>query len=140
WFCLTGPVETRQPERALALARRALRRAPDRAECLNTLGVALCRRAEWEDAVDALRRSLRAGSSAPAYDWYFLPLARKNLGNDRLAADFFDLAVYWHETHESLLDATSRRELLEIRQEVEGQLRSEQSAGRDAQAASEELK
>jgi WD40 repeat protein len=135
WYCLIGPIDTRQPERALALARRAHNRAPDLANYLNTLGVAHCRRAEWDDAIDALQRSLRAGSAAPAYDRYFLALAWHNLGKPGLASDSFDQAVYWHDTHGSLLDPISQRELSEIRQEVETQLSPGQSAVRDSHPA-----
>jgi tetratricopeptide (TPR) repeat protein len=135
WYCLIGPIDTRQPERALALARRAHNRAPDLANYLNTLGVAHCRRAEWDDAIDALQRSLRAGSAAPAYDWYFLALAWHNLGKPGLASDSFDQAVYWHDTHGSLLDPISQRELSEIRQEVETRLSPGQSAVRDSHPA-----
>jgi tetratricopeptide (TPR) repeat protein len=139
WYCLIGPIETRQPERALALARRAHHRAPDLANYLNTLGVAHCRRAEWDEAVDALQRSLRAGSSVPAYDWYFLALAWHNLGKAALAADSFDQAVYWHDTHGPLLDRISQRELSEIRQEVEAQLYPAPSAVQNVQPAPGEL-
>jgi tetratricopeptide (TPR) repeat protein len=132
WYCLTGPIETRQPERALALARRALDGEPGRVEYLNTLGVAHCRRSEWKQAVDVLQRSLSSGSSAPAHDWYFLALAWHNLGNARLAADFFDQAVYWHDMHEPRLDFMLQRELREIRREIEEQLSPAQNAGPEA--------
>ncbi len=122
WYCLVAPGELREPERALALARRAHLRAPERAEFLNTLGLAHCRCGQWEEAVDVFQRSLRAGNTAPAYDWYFLALAGKKLGKERLAIDSLDQAVYWHETHESQIDSVVRRELAEIRREVEAEV------------------
>lgn len=129
WYCLTGPSETRQPERALALARRASDGEAGSGGYFQTLGIAHCRCSEWKPATDMLQCSLAAGSSTPAHDWYFLALGWHNLGNARLAADFFDQAVYWHDTHEPRLDWLSRRELQDIRREVEEQLSLAENAG-----------
>ena len=131
WYYLTGSIETRHPEMALALVRCAVDGAPGRPEYLNTLGVAHCRCSDWKQATDVLQRSLSSGSGTPAYDWYFLALAWHNLGNARRAADFFDQAVYWHDTHEPRLESTSRRELKAMRREIEEQLRPIENAAQD---------
>jgi tetratricopeptide (TPR) repeat protein len=41
WFLVTGPIDQRDPERAVVLARRAVELAPGQQNSLNTLGVAM---------------------------------------------------------------------------------------------------
>jgi WD40 repeat protein/Tfp pilus assembly protein PilF len=122
WCYVTSPPELRQPEQALELVRRALRLEPGRAAYLNTLGVALCRHGDWDESVDALRRSLRAGSEAPACDWYFLALCFHRLHQGRQATEAFEQAIYWHDLHEPGLDGQTRRELAAMRIEIESLL------------------
>jgi Flp pilus assembly protein TadD len=122
WYYVTAPAEFRQPEQALALVRRALRREPERAAYLNTLGVALCRHGDWDESVDALRRSLRAGSDAPASDLYFLAVCFHHLQNERQAREAFEQALYWHDVHEPNLNHQTRSELDAIRDEVQALL------------------
>jgi WD40 repeat protein len=122
WYLVTAPPELRQPEQAVELARRALRHEPGRATYLNTLGVALCRRGEWDESVDALQRSLRTGSDGPACDLYFLAVCFHHLRKDRLATEAFEQAIYWHDNHESHLDPQNRAEFAKIRGEVEAVL------------------
>ena len=118
WYFVTAPTELRRPEKAVALARRALRGEPGRAAYLNTLGVAQCLNGDWDEAMDALRRSLKAGSEAPACDWYFLALCQHHLHDEHRATEAFEQAVYWHDIHEHDLDRQTRRELAAIRDEV----------------------
>jgi tetratricopeptide (TPR) repeat protein len=122
WYYVTAPAEFRQPEQALDLVRRALRREPNRAAYLNTLGVALCRHGDWDESVDALRRSLRAGSDAPACDLFFLADCLHHLSEERLAREAFEQAVYWHDVHEPHLDRQTRSELAGFRDEVQALL------------------
>jgi tetratricopeptide (TPR) repeat protein len=122
WCYVMSPPALRQPEQALELVRRALRLEPGRAAYLNTLGVAFCRHEDWDDSVDALRRSLRAGSQAPACDWYILAQCYHRLHNARQATEAFEQAVYWHDLHEPGLDGQTRRELAKMRFEIEALL------------------
>ena len=51
WMLATGPIDQRDPERAVALARRAVALAPGRQMMLNTLGVALYRAGQYAEAI-----------------------------------------------------------------------------------------
>jgi WD40 repeat protein len=123
WYYVMAPVELRRPDEALALVRRAVRHEPNRAAYLNTLGVALCRRGQWDESIDALRRSLHMGSVAPAGDLYFLALCYHHLHDARLATESFEQAVHWHDIHEGRLDGQTRCELAAMRNEVEAVLK-----------------
>ena len=61
WTDATGPITQRDPERAVALARRAVALAPGQQLTLNTLGVALYRAGQYAEAISVLERSLRRG-------------------------------------------------------------------------------
>jgi WD40 repeat protein len=134
WYYVTAPRELQQPEEALALVRRALRREPGRAAYLNTLGVALCRRGQWDESIDALRRSLRTGSEAPAGDLYFLALCYHHLQDAQQATETFEQAVYWHDIHEDRLDHQTRGELAAVQKEVEGVLKLSRDTRQDAKS------
>lgn len=103
WRLATGPAATRDPERALALARRAVAAAPETAIYLNTLGVAQYRAGLFADAVTTLERSLAASKGqSDAFDLFFLAMARHRLGRVALARADFDRALEWRRTHANL--------------------------------------
>jgi tetratricopeptide (TPR) repeat protein len=100
WTLATGPVHTRDPARALDLARRAVELTPDQAIYHNTLGVALYRAARYDESVTVLERSLAAGrGEADAFDLFFLAMARHQLGQIARARADFDRAVRWRRDH-----------------------------------------
>jgi tetratricopeptide (TPR) repeat protein len=106
-------------ERAVELARRAVRLDPSRPSYLNTLGVAHTRCGEWDLAIDALRRSLLAGYTTAAGDLYFLSICYQRLNDERRAREAFDEAVYWHDRHAARLNRQIHRELNQFRGEAE---------------------
>jgi WD40 repeat protein/Tfp pilus assembly protein PilF len=95
-----GPVPIRNAARAVDLARRAVDLAPDRATCLNTLGVAFHRAGRHAEAVPVLERSLAAGKGqSDAFDLFFLAMARHKLGQTARARADFDRALQWVREH-----------------------------------------
>jgi tetratricopeptide (TPR) repeat protein len=101
WLLATAPDPTlRHPARALALAQEAVRFSSGRNGCWNTLGVARYRAEDWPGAVQALERS---AASAPgggtAFDYFFLAMACRRLGDEDRARDWFYRAVAWARQH-----------------------------------------
>jgi WD40 repeat protein len=103
WRLATAPEPTRDPQRAISLARRAVELRPKAAIYLNTLGVALHRAGRYPEAIATLEKSLAAGrGQTDAFDLFFLAMARFEVGQiDRARADF-DRAVKWRRDHPNL--------------------------------------
>jgi tetratricopeptide (TPR) repeat protein len=89
----------RDPARAVALAQRGVALAPKDGGGWNTLGVAFCRAGRWQEATEALGRSVQLRQGGDAFDWFFLAEANHHLGKAREAKDWFDRAVRWTEAH-----------------------------------------
>jgi WD40 repeat protein len=100
WTLVTGPSSTRDPARALTLARRALELTPDQADFLNTLGVAEYRTGRHAEAIATLEKSLAASKGeSDAFDLFFLAMARYKLGEMARARADFDCALRWRRDH-----------------------------------------
>jgi hypothetical protein len=103
WTLATGPASTRDPARALNLARRAVELTSDRAIYINTLGVAQYRAGQLTEAVATLEKSLAAGKrESDAIDLFFLAMARHQLGEIAQARADFERAVKWRRDHPNL--------------------------------------
>jgi uncharacterized protein HemY len=103
WIHATGPIDRRDPERAVALARRAVALAPGEQTFLNTLGVALYRAGHYAEANTVLEQSLAAGKGRlDAFDLFFLAMANQKLGHPSRARACFDRAVQWLAEHKDL--------------------------------------
>jgi tetratricopeptide (TPR) repeat protein len=99
WILVTCPhVPRRDPAEGVKLAQNAVELVPNQGAYWNTLGVAHYRAGHWNDAVMALTRSvqLRGGDS---YDWFFLAMARWQLGEKEKARQYFDQAVQWMDKY-----------------------------------------
>jgi uncharacterized protein HemY len=97
WFLATCPdPQFRDPPRAVELARRALARAPKQADYWNTLGIACYRVGRPGDAATALERAIeyRVGGG-DASDYFFLAVARQQLGDRERSRRAYDEAVRW---------------------------------------------
>jgi tetratricopeptide (TPR) repeat protein len=100
WFLADCPdAAQREPAEAVALARRALERAPREGRIWNTLGVASYRAGDWPEAVKALRRSVELRGGGDAWDWFFLAMCEQRLGERAKARVEYERAAQWVEDH-----------------------------------------
>ena len=84
---------SRLPERALALARRAVELAPHAPAYGNTLGIALYRACRYPEAIAALERHLSVfPGEADAWDLYFLAMVHHRQGRRDQARACFERA------------------------------------------------
>jgi serine/threonine protein kinase/tetratricopeptide (TPR) repeat protein len=96
WLRATRPdVESRNLEEALASARKAVALDPHKGGYWNTLGVALYRVEQWQEAVTALNKSMKLRRGGDSFDWFFLAMAHKQLGDHDEAAKWQRRAVEW---------------------------------------------
>jgi tetratricopeptide (TPR) repeat protein len=94
WLLANGPArQLRDHNRALALARQAVRRLPDRANYWTALGVVYYRAGDWKGAVTALEKSVALKPQGNSYDRLFLAMARWRLGAKDEARRLYHLAV-----------------------------------------------
>jgi WD40 repeat protein len=126
WACnqlarlhVLGPKSLRNPEKAVALAERAIRLCPNDITYKNTLGMAYYRAGRWQSARDTLEASLRDSLGwRLAYDLFFLAMCHHRLGDAAKARDCYDRAVKWVDERQSRLDTDWAAELHELRQEA----------------------
>jgi serine/threonine protein kinase/WD40 repeat protein len=123
WLYVTGPESMRNPEAALPLAQKAVDKATNKWEFLNTLGVVFYRLGRYEEAIATLERSLREGNNqAAAFDLYFLAMAHARLRDASKARDCYDLAVKWIQEHQDQLTPEWKEELTNFRAEADAVL------------------
>jgi eukaryotic-like serine/threonine-protein kinase len=114
WFLATAPnPKIRDPDRALALAKKAVELGPEQGLCWNTLGVALYRTGAWKDAGAALEKSMELRKGGDSLDWFFLALTHGRLGDNEAARSWFERAVQWMEKNQP-----SNEELGRLRMEA----------------------
>lgn len=96
WILVTGPAETRDPDRGLGLVQRAVRLAPTKTTYQNTLGVCLYRLGRYREAMTALEKS-QAGSRGQfdGYDLYVMAMCLFKLEEREKGRQCFQRAVDW---------------------------------------------
>jgi tetratricopeptide (TPR) repeat protein len=105
WIAATGPIAERDPERAVALSRRAVALASGVRDYVNTLGVALYRTGEYAEAISVLDGSRAAGKGElDAFDLFFLAMAHHQLGHRQEGRSDYDQAVRWVGAQKALPD------------------------------------
>jgi eukaryotic-like serine/threonine-protein kinase len=122
WLLATGPVQLRDPERAISLARTAVQhcRESERSLYANTLGVAQYRAGKFQEALETLQQSL--ASQAPnsqAFDLFFMSMCSSKLGNYLAARDYFERAQVLKAQYRSQLSFDQQTELDEFSEEAE---------------------
>jgi eukaryotic-like serine/threonine-protein kinase len=92
WICALGPDAVSDFSRPIALAEMAakLARPEARAGVLNTLGAVLYRAGRYQESIDRMGDSMKAGGGdGTVYDWLYLAMAHHHLGHDAEAKRYF---------------------------------------------------
>jgi tetratricopeptide (TPR) repeat protein len=122
WLLATCPdAKLRDSGRAVELARKAVQLAPNDENFWGTLGAAQYRAGDWKAAVTALEKSQALKPGWDAYDWLFLAMAHRKLGNAPESRMAYDRAIEWLEKNKALLEKKKKRaeELRRFRSEAE---------------------
>jgi tetratricopeptide (TPR) repeat protein len=122
WLLATCPdVKWRQPERAVALARKATQLAPNDANNWGTLGTALYRAGDWKGAVAAVHKSRELSRGGDAFDGFVLAMAYCKLGDRGEARKAYGQALRWLEQNQEWLarNQVQADELRRFRNEAE---------------------
>jgi tetratricopeptide (TPR) repeat protein len=102
WILATcSDARFRNPARAVELAEKAVALQRDDPGCWNTLGVGRYRLENWKGCIEALQESVALSRGGDANDWFFLAMARWQLGDKKDARKWYDRAVQWMEKNES---------------------------------------
>jgi hypothetical protein len=124
WMLIAREESDRDPTRALPLARRAVALAPDNDLYLNTLGLALYRAGQYEEAISVLERSLgNHNNLSTPYDLFFLTFCHAKRGDAGRARACFDRALIWLKTNSRQI-GQGDQELKVFRAEAEALLRA----------------
>jgi superkiller protein 3 len=100
WALATSPdPSSRDGEKAVRLARKALELAPSDGALWNTLGAAHYRAGNYKEAVAALEKSLSLQGDN-GFDCFFLAMACWQLGEKAKARTWFGQAVQWMEKNQ----------------------------------------
>ncbi len=102
YFLNTCPdAQFRDVDRAIALAARAVERAPARADFWNTLGLACYRAGDMPEALAALQKSAALQKDPEPANHFFLAMAYQKLGQPAKARKAYDDAVALMDHHRS---------------------------------------
>jgi tetratricopeptide (TPR) repeat protein len=97
WLLATcSQTELREPKAAVEHARCAVTLEPKQANFWNTLGVALYRNGEWDQAKTALLRAIELRGEGESFDWFFLALIDLKQARKTQARDWYDKALKWY--------------------------------------------
>jgi serine/threonine protein kinase/uncharacterized protein HemY len=98
WLLATCPDPHLQaPDQAVRLARQAVALAPRGPDCWRALGVACYRAGDWQVAVTALRKAMALRSGGDGWEWFFLAMARWQLGDRQQARACYERGRRWTE-------------------------------------------
>jgi superkiller protein 3 len=96
WLLATSPEpRLRDPARAVEMAKEAVRISPQTRDYWNTLGIALSKVEAWQEALDALEKSMDLSAGGDAYDWFFVAMAHRRLGHGDEANRWYEKALAW---------------------------------------------
>jgi tetratricopeptide (TPR) repeat protein len=94
WLLATGPFpDLRDPAEAVRLATRATELIPNDGDLWNTLGAARYRAGDWAASATALEKSMQLRRGGDAFDWFFLAMCRRQLGDHDQARKWYDRAA-----------------------------------------------
>jgi tetratricopeptide (TPR) repeat protein len=122
WFLATCPAaKYRDPPRAVELAKKAVELMPKAGSHWNTLGVSHYRAGDWKAAMAALDKSREFRKGGDAYDWLFLAMAHRKLGQTKEARKWYEQAIEWLQKNKEAIekDRTLADELGRFRREAD---------------------
>jgi serine/threonine protein kinase/predicted Zn-dependent protease len=90
--------DQRHASRAIGLARQATTLDAKNGDGWRALGAAYCRAGNWQEAAAALERSLQF-NRGDGFNWYFLAMARWQLGDKAKARHWYDRAIAWQKAN-----------------------------------------
>jgi tetratricopeptide (TPR) repeat protein len=100
WLLATAAdVKTPDPDRALALAKKAVELAPKVGSYWNTLGVAHYRTGDWKAALAVLEKSLQLQGDN-GWDWFCIAMCQQKLGDMDKARGWYDQATRWMDKNQ----------------------------------------
>jgi tetratricopeptide (TPR) repeat protein len=103
WLLATCPEpKFRDPDRAVALAKKATELAAKEGTFWNTLGTAQYRAGDSKAAIAAFEKSMELRKGGDSFDWFFLAMAHRQLGDKEKAHTWFNRAVEWMDKHEPM--------------------------------------
>jgi serine/threonine protein kinase/tetratricopeptide (TPR) repeat protein len=114
-------VKLRDPKRAVELAEKAVELAPRSAWSWHVLGWARYRNGAWKDSIAALEKSIEVRKDGgDSWHWFFLAMARWQLGEKGKAREWYDRAVEWMDKNQPKHEELRRfqaeaAELLELK-------------------------
>ncbi|HEV8071946.1 MAG TPA: tetratricopeptide repeat protein, partial [Planctomycetaceae bacterium] len=92
-FATCAETQLRDSARAVALAKKAVDLEPKQGMWWNTLGAAEYRAGDWKAALEALKKSMELRNGGDSFDWFFVAMANRRLGNQQEARKWYDKAV-----------------------------------------------
>jgi len=96
WYLATcADAKFRDPARAVEAADKAVKLASANPDYWGTLGTARYRAKDWKGCIAALQECMTLKKGGDAYSWFFLAMARWQLGDKEQARQSFDQAVQW---------------------------------------------
>lgn len=100
WLLATCPdADSRDGDRALELAARAVQLAPKDGNYWITLGAAQYRVGDWKPARESLEKAMALRNGGDCADWFFLAMVHWRLGDKAEAHQWYDKADLWMATH-----------------------------------------
>jgi tetratricopeptide (TPR) repeat protein len=84
--------KSRKPDEAVKAAKEATELVPKAGDFWNTRGLAHYRAGDWKRAVAALEKSMELRKGGDSFDWFFLAMARRRLGEKEAAREWYDRA------------------------------------------------
>jgi uncharacterized protein HemY len=109
WLFATCPdPKFRDAARAVELAKEATQLAPKEGNCWGTLGAAHYRARHWNEAIEALNKSMDLGKGGNSFNWFFLATAHWQLGEKDKARQSYEKAVEWMDQNDPKNDELRR--------------------------------
>ena len=93
WLLVTcSDAKLRNPKQAVALAKKAVEYAPNNGSYVHTLGVALYRAHDYKAGIAAVEKAMAFNKGGTSFDWFFLAMARWQLGEKDKARECYHRA------------------------------------------------